>query len=354
MNWNILRKFSTSKILLSLIFLLTLSGLTLSYLAFAQSNKDPVLEIVPEISEKTTKPTFASADIDSIRTYIKSHDGLTSWKYLISLKDSPSGIRLHDFAHLIGSKMYIDLSLSAITKCDTSYAFGCYHGVVEEFIATKGVDTLTEVVDYCKKDQPQIALTCYHGMGHGLLTYYKYKLVPALEKCDDLLSERDAPFCHRGVFMEFGSEFQNKISRNDPLWPCTTVDTIYKLTCYGYQMTYLSTLYAGDTQAIEKACLKAETLDYRNECLRGLGHLIGQQMIKSPEKAVKVCQKMNAASSDTCIIAAAQEMVFQGESNTEINEILCKALSGTAKNDCEEKTAVQQRIQISPNSQRAL
>jgi hypothetical protein len=329
------------KILLICIIVLFCSAQILGYFLVTRSHaQSQTLAAATPVAVPTT-PAASSA---YLRDYIAKNGSEAAWKYLVSLKNTSQGVSLHDAAHLIGSKLYDDFGLASMAKCTIDYAFGCYHGALEEYIADKGVDSLPTVVTYCQKNYPKIAITCYHGIGHGLLTYYKYQLQPALTNCDTLLDTNLAPNCYRGVFMEFSNEYSDKVAQNDPLWPCNTVDKVYQEACYGYQMTYLSTLYHNDPVPIEKACLTIGDQTLSSACIQGFGHLIAQRYFASPDQTIPLCSKMQSTDAHNCLVSVAEELVFQGKKASNINTLICSDLSGDSKKECERQTALQESL----------
>lgn len=342
-----LKKNLYPRLLLAGICALTISAITLSSLLYLTKSSS----LVTPDQSMAVSPTKANTAEDlrgTINTLIAQKGSLAAWKYLVDEKDNLYTTRVHDLAHLIGSKMYQDYDLESLKKCSVDFAFGCYHGALEEYIAIHGVTSLPDVITYCEKSHPQVALTCYHGVGHGLLSYYTYELPPALQECDTLLPEKNAPFCYRGVFMEFGTAYVTKASASQPLWPCTNVDTRYKLACYNYQMTYLTRIYGNDPVKIEHACMQAETQAFQKECLKGYGHLLGQMYLETPKTILPICQQMSDLNASRCIISAAQETVFQGVDSEKISRVLCQTLPDKQRDECEEKTAVQQKLHSSP------
>jgi hypothetical protein len=115
----------------------------------------------------------------------------------------------HHLAHALGRFAIAQHKndLSVIVACRPIFEAGCYHGVLEGFLASqKSIDSST-VASMCssvERASPsrQPALECSHGLGHGLLTHADYDLSRALATCDDLSAEDARGECHDGVFME--------------------------------------------------------------------------------------------------------------------------------------------------------
>lgn len=282
---------------------------------------------------------------DTIEEIAKNEGVSAAWKYL---KENSTGVEgTHDIAHFIGSLLFKEKGLNEGLKiCDSSFAFGCFHGLIEGLITKEGVENLYQVVASCQKlPQFQGEITCYHGMGHGILSYYNYKLSQALVLCDNLLETKNQGYCYRGVFMENSLVKTQEFSQNDLQWPCDTVDEKYKSACYGYQMVFLARLYGNDVEKITQACAATEKEEYAITCIRGLGQQISQRNNSDPKQIRELCNLAGQEFSSICLIAAAEEFVFQRQSFEIAKQELCNSLSQPWQKECIEKIEVQKKIQ---------
>lgn len=284
--------------------------------------------------------------VEKVKQIVKSQGSLAAWEFFKSnyLKQDVQGS--HDIAHYIGSLIYQEKNLEGLVKCDSSFAFGCYHGFVEGLIAKEGIDNLSKLVQVCQsfpKHQGQI--TCYHGIGHGVLSYYKYELKPALNLCDNLLPSSYQQNCYTGVFMENALVNSNKIDKENSMWPCNTVPEKYKSACFKYQMVSLSRLYSDDPVKIAQACSEAEKKEYQESCLQGLGHQISQRHRKEPDEIVRLCGLIEGPNDVVCKIAAAEEFVFQKESFEIARNKICSSLPEPYLEECIKKIEIQRSIQ---------
>jgi hypothetical protein len=123
----------------------------------------------------------------------------------------------HFASHLIGranlEKQAGDPG-AAMATCSRECLSGCYHGVMEAYVARRNTtDIVPEVLSFCQT-LPVPALNaskrdprkdCIHGSGHGLLMLLKDRpspLVQAAGECAKLASPGTRDFCLGGVFME--------------------------------------------------------------------------------------------------------------------------------------------------------
>ena len=304
-----------------------------------------VLEVIGNIKETTMNISPQEAIRQNVDTWIKENGAVYAWKRLVETYESNTSLGLHDIAHFVGTVLYKEKNLKGLDSCTTTFAFGCYHGLLEEFITKEGVDSLQKVVTECKKYPHGIEITCYHGIGHGALTYYKYNLSDALSLCDSLLDSDNQIFCHKGVFMENAVAMSLNPPSFDPQWPCNTVDDSYKLPCYDYQMILLSPLYKNDIRQMAKACNKTENQTYIDRCITGIGFQIAQRSLGNTDNAIASCKQIANADDVTCLIAAAEEYVFQKQPYANA-EYICKSVPESYLSDCQRRIEVQKELLI--------
>lgn len=241
----------------------------------------------------------------------------------------------HDIAHSIGKLIFDQYKLAGLVYCDDSFSFGCYHGFIEEFITIEGIDHVQELTTSCNAiTKLQEQLTCYHGLGHGLLTFYQYDLKKSLESCEKFSPSKFQSNCYSGVFMENAGNGPTPAKASDPLWPCTSVDKKYESSCLQYQMIFLAALYKNDTQKIADACLQLPNDTLLHDCIRGLGNQITQRNITEPKKIIQECDKTSGKSKYYCYTTAAEEYVFMKQPLTEAIRMFCDPLPTPWNTQC--------------------
>ncbi|HLD26114.1 MAG TPA: cupredoxin domain-containing protein, partial [Candidatus Andersenbacteria bacterium] len=180
---------------------------------------------------------LAEADQYQYLTQLTEHQGLSiTWDFVKSTYTNQGGAalggRAHDLAHFVGEHIYEEKGLAGLSLCDTTFAFGCYHGFTESAFATS-LDPLPDVATSCATLGPVNSgpwSSCIHGIGHGVATFFDaVELENALATCDQITG---ATFCHDGVFMEFSfSAPPSFYKASDPLYPCSALPDTYQLAC---------------------------------------------------------------------------------------------------------------------------
>src|SRR3989344_796394 len=125
------------------------------------------------------------------------------------IKELPPA-KQHTASHIFGAALYEAEGYSSITVCDTLFQWGCFHEVMGETLADRGlpiIDTLnkrcTAFVDEIKSEGGR------HSLGHGLLAWFGYSeknLTEALDACKKYVPNplpNPLGGCYSGVFMEY-------------------------------------------------------------------------------------------------------------------------------------------------------
>ncbi len=178
----------------------------------------------------------------------------------------------HQLAHALG-RMAVAANggdASVIRQCRSDFASGCFHGVVEAAVQTRGRVDMAELERMClgagSEERPGPVHECIHGLGHGVLGATGFDLEAALHDCDGLSGGRAGP-CYSGAFMEainsalgeskldgagghahhagvdhgshaghaLGSGHQLAIDPKDPYSPCDRFEDPYGAECWVFQ-----------------------------------------------------------------------------------------------------------------------
>ena len=230
----------------------------------------------------------------------------------------------HQFAHEIGraaGNKYTDVA-EAYRHGDDFCASGYYHGVLEAVAQRVGPDRLMGMVnEICLtfKNEEPYSLThynCAHGLGHGMMAVVHGELFDAMEGCDNYTDSWERESCHSGVFME------NIISKNnpnhtttylrddEPLYPCTDVETQYKQACYINQTSHALTVVGGDFNRVFELCLEVEE-PFDATCLQSLGRDASGNSTHIMESAAALCEQgPTAFAQEHCFIGAAKDFIY--------------------------------------------
>jgi hypothetical protein len=241
-------------------------------------------------------------NLQKVRQSINENGPEKAWKMLISNEGALSKDGFHDAAHIVGQELFKKDGLKSLTICDPTFFYGCYHGVVEEYIKSKGISQIAEVKDYCEKMEEDIAIPCFHGLGHGFLSYFKYQLPPALDECHRVLLTNNYPHCYQGVFMEYITTFPMKSPDQDPFGLCQGIPNGYKLACFNYFIIYHA--YFDDVPALEAVCQKNMSHYDTQTCIRGLGLALSQVNGNHSQKITASCNQLSESNKKICITSS--------------------------------------------------
>jgi plastocyanin len=276
----------------------------------------------------------------------KREDPKIAWQYVVLAYNSPDGVigNPHDMAHLVGHLIYDKYGLHGIEICDPSFAFGCYHGLMEVALYDEKGGTYEQRLLLAEKgcealggeDAPPY-WSCIHGIGHGVATYREHDMEKSLTDCN-LMGEKVRTYCHDGVFMEFAiSAPRSFYSRENPLYPCNSVDILYQHACARNQTNVMRNNFFMDTREIANNCISSESKEIISGCIDSLGFFIASLSKGSPELIINECSKISEVSGvGRCARAAAGELIFQNYQGWRTNAPqVCQMLDGEEKRLCE-------------------
>lgn len=308
-------------------------------------------------SQTVTKitPSSASSNVESTTSDIQvpqdeyntlkslaSEKGVeTAWQYVKDTygTDSPKQLEAHELAHYVGKLIYEEKGLAGMTICSTDFAFGCYHGLLDQAFR-KDLSSLQQAEKACEsvgivKSGPYAS--CIHGIGHGIASYFKDNdLKNALKACDKL-PEGAPQFCYDGVFMEFSRDAVDSFYRSDdPLYPCNAVDPKYTFACGRNQSSLLMSRMHLSYEEVAKTCQKSNDTNLKNSCFVALGFQAVYKANADPEKIITTCQTLNDKNFEyQCKSAAAGELIFQDMTDWQVKSPkICNSLPKDKQNNC--------------------
>ncbi|CAN5178578.1 hypothetical protein BH09PAT1_BH09PAT1_5160 [soil metagenome] len=255
----------------------------------------------------------------------------------------------HDYAHYVGLLIYEKKGLPGMSICTTDFAFGCYHGLLDQAFRND-LSRLSQAEQACK----QVGVinsgpynSCIHGIGHGIASYFKDKdLTGALKTCDKL-PESSPQYCYDGVFMEFSRDALDSFYRpTDPLYPCDSLEGKYVFSCGRNQPSVMTSRLHLSYDDIYNACHKAANVDLRTSCYVALGFQAVYASNEDPQKIIAMCDNYKDREFEyQCKSAAAGELVFQNFTNWQTNApMVCNTISGKDQQKrCNEHTLVIQK-----------
>lgn len=297
----------------------------------------------PEAGE--FKKLSSERQFATLTSLAKAQGAESAWKFITQAYQGEGGSsgNIHDLAHLAGKLLYEDLGIKGISICTPTFAFGCYHGLLDTAFKTSLAD-LTQAEKECAKVGPVNSGpygSCIHGIGHGVASFHQTSdLEKALSSCNLLTNGQD--FCHDGVFMEFVRGAPASFySLGKPFYPCDFLEEkfgpSYSLSCGRNQPTvFVSRLGMAFEQAA-KLCGDNKLGDkFKSSCYDALGFMLASS--GDPVKIISGCASItNPQFVALCFKSAAGELVFQEvpgwqEKSTQV----CNAAPTNARQFCHE------------------
>ncbi len=160
---------------------------------------------------------------------------------------------IHLLGHTISDVLYKKEGAAGMAICTNDFRNACSHAIVIGLYNDYGEAALEKISDACRRAPGgRGAYTmCFHGLGHGILAYYGYRMENALASCAKTGSlqyaHREMIECVGGAVMEIvGGGFHDRdiwqrqrvkyLSKKDPLAPCNkpVVPDAAKHMCYLY------------------------------------------------------------------------------------------------------------------------
>lgn len=296
----------------------------------------------------TAQPVVPGTNLHQMIVTLSAESPREAWIQLknASIVEGEVVLNSHELAHVVGNSLYTQYgAVEAMQVCDPTFAYGCYHGVFEEYLLSEGPGKISTIVEECrtlvppeKRNDPVSYSGCTHGLGHGLLTWEGLDLKRALAGCD-ALDIQDRPYCYDGVFMEYSFSAPPSWFDTDNLWKlCTNLDSRYFINCGRYQTNVFRTIFNFTFEETVDACMDAPDPVLKDHCIDSIGFYAAQN-----GRTVPTIQEMCATIGDNsymarCITAAAGELIFQEyESWRENSNALCTALTPAGESRCHER-----------------
>ena len=251
----------------------------------------------------------------------------------------------HQLTHVIGraaAERYGDIPSAygrGVHFCGTGY----YHGVMEAVVARTGADKLQEEADALCADlrerepHSDYHYACAHGLGHGFMALHENELFESLKACEALTDGWERDHCYAGVFMENivaednPSHPSKYLKADQPLYPCTAVETRHKHLCYVYQGQHLLETQNGKFGEALNLCATADDAG-RPACYRGLGAVgasfgIASETTDAARIATvkRLCMLGEGYEArSNCVGGAANDLIYRQQSAT-IPKAFCES-----------------------------
>jgi|GEM_PF-1392341 len=319
--------------------------------------KEVINQLINKITSlfKFTKQTqlpdpnsFMKLSYDSQQKILEGLDGQKAWEFVKTTFKGTSGSsgNIHDLAHLSGTLLYQDKGFTGLAFCSADFAFGCFHGFLDEAFR-KNLDHLLDAQNACLKlgqagsGPPEASLaisgpvaSCIHGIGHGIASFYSTTdIKKALSSCRKLTS--GVEYCFDGVFMEFvRSAPPSFFKKEDTLYPCDSLEKefgyTYSSACGRNQPSLLLGRFKMSFEQVIPVCLSSPSAPFKQSCIDSLGFSLASS--QDSEKIIQGCQIIGDREYiKRCIKAAAGELVFQDAPGWEQkSKVVCESLPDSA------------------------
>lgn len=145
----------------------------------------------------------------------------------------PAWTSVHDIGHVIGAALYRQQGIAGLAYCTSEFRNACAHAVMIGLLVEQGPQALPQAESVCDAiPLPESRAMCYHGMGHGIISYENYDLPKSLALCARLGTPESRAYqeCIGGVMMELvlpthdkaagASAGEKYLSAADPHAPC--------------------------------------------------------------------------------------------------------------------------------------
>lgn len=306
-------------VLLSVLMSL-LSAALLSAQEFRRSSvaSESALPSLAAIKDCLNQPNSPECLDKLFHDALKNHTTLEALQLIQRYEKDDADLRrdCHPVVHAIGRETYRVKGTihDSFTACDQTCHSGCYHGSVERFL--RGEDIYNQANRHPSAAElkqkavlacdPKLAdrfrFQCFHGLGHALLFFTGYKLVPSLDACDVLPNGWSQSSCYGGVFMEnvFNATPELRdLSATDYHYPCNKLAAKYRSECYVMQTSRMSEMGL-TTERIFQECDKSG--EYRYQCALSAGRDLSNYVrLGQVEPTAQKCQAAGGDSKRACI-----------------------------------------------------
>ena len=255
-------------------------------------------------------------------------------------------VECHPITHVIGREavtLYPTVS-QAYQHGDSFCWSGYYHGVLEGVVKNIGQENLPKKMDTICADIPGKATynfdyyNCVHGLGHGIMELDGDDVFGSLKQCDNLTGDWEKQSCYSGTFMEnvivFGRDGSAPdLKPQDPIYPCTAVDSKYKFQCYLGQTSFVLSQNGGDFKSTFNVCAGVEPA-FRDVCGQSIGRDAANYANHDAGKTKTTCDLATFPQDKTnCVIGAVKEFISYYHAITQANAY-CNILEDPDKTAC--------------------
>ncbi len=224
-------------------------------------------------------------DPKGFKTYwqerIDALGGEAAYPLLLKTYASTTPYAQHRIAHTFSGLVYEKEGAKAISMCDDSFGYGCFHEFAIRIIGARGISALQELEAACPVGS-SAEISCWSGIGNGIQEYVgfgKGSLEKAFDICAALNfdSELAKESCYSGAVIHYGKYAVSipKLPEGQLVDVCKEVSEKYATLCYRGLPIWL--LYSQpdqvDTQFKDMGalCESLLTESHIRACFEGIG-----------------------------------------------------------------------------------
>ena len=255
----------------------------------------------------------------------------------------------HPIAHHVSKFLlgYFDGNLTeAISHVSNACGNALYHGVVENYlmiqvlledVEIEDLDIVSPCMNVGASMESNLHQQCVHGLGHSLATVYDFKVLDAIERCDEFENIIDQDRCADGLFMENNNENiktgGGTFDGLDIFYPCNKVDDLYKFRCYFYNGYYILRINDYSYEQSFKVCEQSPDEKFIPRCIGAIStDMTYQQFYNNHEKIVKMCDVVNPKYQWDCILNSLNSLTLYID--PEMGDDFCNLISENLKEKC--------------------
>jgi hypothetical protein len=250
----------------------------------------------------------------------------------------------HLRAHIIGEALYAGEGIDGIKTCDSSFGFGCFHGLFGVGFVDEGEAFIKKADTICVEQFGPLGTGCQHGIGHGILEYTGHqRLNDALSLCKHTTQIRPLLGCTSGVFMEYNTPLvllpdntqdqPKPFDEDKPYGPCDFVVSEFQISCYFELAPWWHQMLDKDIARMGALCADIQTSSLRIACSLGIGNIIGTTSNYEIITSKQLCNQTPSDIQTFCRAGAAWSMFANPEHSHKAPQ-MCADLSSVERETC--------------------
>jgi len=267
----------------------------------------------------------------------------SAYQHFLEKNAKTSEINQHTATHVIGELFFELEGKEGIQYCDSSFGFGCYHGLFGVALASEGIPAIAEFDKLCLEIYGPLGTGCQHGIGHGVMEFVGGDRVSeALTLCEKTTQTTKLLGCTSGVFMEYFTPLAGiggferpqprEIDFNNPHAPCDSVDASFQESCYFELGQWYGSRLMGDYDEQASLCSTISDIAYRNRCYMGVGLISAPLSVYDKETVLATCKAMGLGEGP-CRAGGAWSFFSNPRTRSEAHSI-CENADAQKQNIC--------------------